>query len=125
MKLKVKPGDREGIEDRRLVEPVVPPSAPDALLRGLPQTPHEWELYRQRIAAAEAVKQGVPIPPQPQPLIPGLIVPNNAGPGDPAGLESRRSAIMERIKADQAALDELDSRLDSIRRSATWKGSKP
>ncbi len=95
--MRFKPGDRSGIEDRRAAKVFAQPSAPDALLRGLPQTPIEMELYRQRLAEIEAYRAGTgPFPGATQAR---YGTSGAAGsPGDPAGLETQRMAALARLR---------------------------
>ncbi len=112
------PGQRrENIEDRRAVMPPRP-SHPDAVVRGLPQTPEELEAYRMRIAAHEAARVGQPLPPTNEWGFPNLPDDFQPGSGDPAGLESRRKMIWDRHLADKAALEELDRRLGALKKKA-------
>lgn len=109
--------DRSNIEDRRAQEPMVKPSDPDALLYGLPMTPHEFELWKQKAIQREQYRQGIQPQPRPEPMIPGLVPDYQPGPRDPAGLEARRKAILERYQADQAAIAELDRRLNAMKKA--------
>lgn len=87
------------IEDRRPQEPYLAPRAPDAVLRGMPATPYEWQMYQSRIAANEAIKAGRP----PEPV----YAPPGAEPseGDPAAIEARR-----RMNAAKAIYDKYSNR---------------
>jgi hypothetical protein len=51
------------IEDRRGDNPEIAPSPKDSLLRNLPASKHEWELYQELMRHREARRKGKPLPP--------------------------------------------------------------
>lgn len=115
---KVTPAERAKlIIDHRAEEPVVPPSAPDSLVRGLPQTPYEFELYKQKRARDAAYKAGIKPQPQAEPMFPSLDPPPEPGPGDPAGLEARRTQIMAEIAERSRVLKEIEGRLRAVKKT--------
>ncbi len=100
------------IEDRRAENPAVPPSQPGALLAGMPQTPYEMHMYEQQLSNEQAVRNG-----QAPAQAPAAMVPNQPqptpGPGDRAGIESRRQieATKERSMRRETAMRELRTKL--------------
>lgn len=88
------------VVDRRADNRPVAPSAPDTLVRGLPQTPVEMAMYKDAIAREEYYRQhGAPMPQPP----PGTLHTEGYKPseGDPAAIEDRRA--QEALKRTQRA----------------------
>ncbi len=124
MRWKRLPGNglSKNIEDRRGdslrpdgTRPV--PSAPDALLRGMPQTKAEFDMYKEKLRQEAAYRAGIMPQPKPEPMFPDMVVPATPSKGDPAGLETHRAAILARMQADQATLAEIDTRLGAMKKA--------
>jgi hypothetical protein len=119
---------RPGLEDRRGEYPRLQPRDKDSLTRGLPADDLEMQHYKERLQEIAAYRAGKgPFPGSSEARY-GQI--GFAGsPGDPAGLEQRREALLERDRRFEKYLVERagrpESKLERSLREQYGPGGKP
>ncbi len=98
------------IVDRRAEETTPAPSAPDALLRGMPQTRHETEKWLQHQESIENYKRTG----QPQQPTGNWPDPSVRQANDPAGIEAERVQAAERAARRQQAVEGIRAKLGRL-----------